>query len=236
MPDTRRSHLTPILQALLVTFLWSTSWVLIKFGLKDIPAISFAGLRYTFAFLVLLVVLLARVEMRAALKDLSRAQWLKLLLLGIVFYTLTQGALFVALSLLPAVTLSLILSFSPAAVALLGIWYLGEGLSRLQWAGVALFLVGDASLSHPEVDTRDESEVDPRLARSRLKLRPPPVWALPSRETSRSLLAAAKCTPFGDRTFAPARRWLFSATLSGCSEIAGRSRAVAVEVLCKGAP
>jgi drug/metabolite transporter (DMT)-like permease len=32
-----RSHLVSVLQALFVTFLWSTSWVLIKIGLEDIP-------------------------------------------------------------------------------------------------------------------------------------------------------------------------------------------------------
>jgi drug/metabolite transporter (DMT)-like permease len=47
-------HLAAVLQALLVTLLWSTSWVLVKFGLADIPALTFAGLRYTVAFLCLL--------------------------------------------------------------------------------------------------------------------------------------------------------------------------------------
>jgi len=41
-----RSHLIPALQALFVTFLWSSSWVLIKFGLEEIPPLTFAGLRY----------------------------------------------------------------------------------------------------------------------------------------------------------------------------------------------
>ena len=36
---------TAVLHALLVTFLWSTSWVLIKLGLQNIPALTFAGLR-----------------------------------------------------------------------------------------------------------------------------------------------------------------------------------------------
>jgi drug/metabolite transporter (DMT)-like permease len=139
---SRRSHLIAVIQALFVTFLWSTSWVLIKVGLMEIPALSFAGLRYTLAFLVLASALLARVELRAALRALTRSDWLRLSLLGVVFYALTQGGLFVALAFLPAVMLSLILSFSPAAVALLGIPFLGERLARVQWAGVALFLVG----------------------------------------------------------------------------------------------
>lgn len=142
MPRSTRSHLTPVLQALFVTFLWSTSWVLIKFGLREIPALSFAGLRYVLAFLVLAPAVLASRELRSQLRRLGGSDWLRLGLLGIVFYTLTQGAQFVALDFLPAVTLSLILSFSPAAVALLGASFLGERLSPRQWGGVILFLVG----------------------------------------------------------------------------------------------
>ena len=139
---SRRTRLAPVLQALLVTFLWSTSWVLIKLGLKEIPALSFAGLRYTLAFVVLAPLLAASPELRTQLRRLTAGEWLRLALLGVVFYTLTQGAQFVALEHLPAVTLSLILSFSPAAVALLGASFLGERLGRRQWGGVCCFLLG----------------------------------------------------------------------------------------------
>ena len=125
-----------------MTFLWSTSWVLIKFGLKGIPALSFAGMRYVLAFLVLAPAVPASPELRAQLRRLSRSDWLRLALLGVVFYSLTQGAQFVALDFLPAVTLSLILSFSPAAVALLGVSFLDERLGRRQWGGVLCFLLG----------------------------------------------------------------------------------------------
>jgi drug/metabolite transporter (DMT)-like permease len=47
-------HLRAVLQGLLVAFLWSTSWVFIKFGLSNIPSLTFAGLRYMLAFLCLL--------------------------------------------------------------------------------------------------------------------------------------------------------------------------------------
>ena len=52
---------TAIAQALLVTFLWSTSWVLIKIGLNDLvlPPITFAALRYALAALVLMPLALA---------------------------------------------------------------------------------------------------------------------------------------------------------------------------------
>ncbi len=50
MRQLRASRLGPVPQALLVTFLWSTSFILVKIGLKDIPALPFAGLRYAMAF------------------------------------------------------------------------------------------------------------------------------------------------------------------------------------------
>ena len=58
------SHTSAVLQALFVTFLWSTSWVLIRIGLEDIPALTFAGLRYTIAFLCLLPLVLVRGELK----------------------------------------------------------------------------------------------------------------------------------------------------------------------------
>lgn len=47
------SIVTAILTALFVTVLWSTSWILVKVGLNEIPPHAFAGLRYVWAFLVL---------------------------------------------------------------------------------------------------------------------------------------------------------------------------------------
>lgn len=141
-------HIRAVLQALFVTFLWSTSWVLIKIGLEEIPALTFAGLRYSLAFLLLLPLLL-RGEVRHSVAGLSRRNWLMLVVLGLVMYTLTQGAQFLALDRLPAQTTSLVLSFSPVMVALLGMALLAERPSPLQGAGVTLFLVGAATFLYP---------------------------------------------------------------------------------------
>lgn len=142
------SHARAVLQALFVTFLWSTSWVLIKFGLQEIPALTFAGLRYGLAFLLLLP-LLFRTNLRGAVSRLSRREWLLLAALGLVMYTLTQGAQFLALDRLPAQTTSLVLSFSPVLVAFLSMALLAERPAPLQWAGVALFIVGAFTFLYP---------------------------------------------------------------------------------------
>lgn len=137
-----RSHSIAVLQALFVTFLWSSSWVLIKFGLEEIPALTFAGLRYSLAFLILAPFVLGTRELRSSLIGLSTAGWLRLIALGLLFYTLTQGAQFVGLVYLPAVTVSLFLSFTPALVALMGIPLLSENPAPKQWGGMLLYLIG----------------------------------------------------------------------------------------------
>jgi drug/metabolite transporter (DMT)-like permease len=128
-----------ILEALLVTFLWSTSWVLIKNSLQDIPPITFAGLRYTLAVLLLFP---AMVKQSAAVRALTRRDWLELILLGVVFYTLTQGGQYLTLVYLDAVPFSLLLNFSTVVVAVIGIFTLREIPTLLQWGGIAIFLGG----------------------------------------------------------------------------------------------
>jgi drug/metabolite transporter (DMT)-like permease len=141
MKKSQSSHIKAILQALLVTFLWSTSFIIIKKGLVEIPPITFAGLRYMLAFLFFVPFFLKK-KYITELKQLNKTQWKKLILLGLVFYTFTQGCMFLGLYFLPSVTVSLMLNFTPIIVAIMGIWLLSEKPSLLQWSGTALFIVG----------------------------------------------------------------------------------------------
>ena len=134
-------HLKAILLAVLVTFLWSTSFVIIKIGLAEIPPLTFAGLRYSIAFIFLLPFAFTK-KNSAVIVNLNRSDWIKLVLLGFLFYAFTQGTQFIGLSLLPAVTVSLWLNFTPLIVAVLAIFLLREIPSVLQWIGVILFIAG----------------------------------------------------------------------------------------------
>jgi drug/metabolite transporter (DMT)-like permease len=130
-----------VLQALLVTLLWASSWVFIKIGLGSIPALTFAGLRYMLAFLLLVPMLLRR-QPRAELRSLAAADWGNLALLGVVYYALTQGAQFLGIDNLPANTLSLMLTLSAITIALAGRIFLGEKLNSWQWTGVLISIAG----------------------------------------------------------------------------------------------
>jgi drug/metabolite transporter (DMT)-like permease len=156
MVKNRSPHVEAVVQALFVTFLWSTSWVLIKIGLEDIPALPFAGLRYALAFLCLLP-LAVRSGQLAKLPSLPAGMWLRLIALGLLFYALTQGAQFLSLFYLPAATTSLMLSFTTILVALLGIVLLREHPSAMQWAGTGLYLLGVLAFLYPLALPRGES-------------------------------------------------------------------------------
>jgi len=135
------THLMAILLALLVTFLWSTSFIIIKIGIAEIPPLTFAGLRYSIAFVCLLPFAFTKTN-SSVIKNLGKKDWLKLILLGFLFYAFTQGTQFIGLSLLPAVTVSLWLNFTPLIVAVMAIVLISEYPTKLQWFGVVLFILG----------------------------------------------------------------------------------------------
>ena len=137
-----------VLIGLFVAFLWSTSWVLIKIGLKDIPALTFAGIRYSLASVCLLPVLLLR-DTRSQIRLLARHFWMPLIGLGVLLYAITQGAMFLALYYMPAVSVNLLWSFSVVVIALLGILWLGERPTYLQWIGVGILTGGAVLYYYP---------------------------------------------------------------------------------------
>lgn len=134
-------HARAVAQALFVTFLWSSSYVLIDIGLADIPALTFAGLRYSVASLVLIPVFLRRTQYRS-LARLSTGDVGLLVLLGVLLYAVTQGAQFVALNYLRAATVSLVLNFTPVVVAACSVPLLGERPSLRQLFGMGVLLLG----------------------------------------------------------------------------------------------
>ena len=98
-------------------------------------------MRYTLAFVCLLPFALQPKNRRQFLK-LSGRDWSGLLALGVLFYALTQGAQFLGLAYLPAATTSLLLNFTSIIVAFMGIAFLAEVPTWLQWGGMGLFIAG----------------------------------------------------------------------------------------------
>jgi drug/metabolite transporter (DMT)-like permease len=129
---------------------------LVKIGLEGIPALFLAGLRYAIAFLFLLP-FTSRSGQLARVRDLSPLARARLIALGVLFYSVTQGAVYVTLTYLPAMTTSLLLSFTPVVVALLGLVLLEERPTAIQWFGVSLCLVGVSIYFLPITALRGEA-------------------------------------------------------------------------------
>ena len=138
---TPKQHRKAVMLAFLVTLIWSSSWVMIKFGLEKLPPVGFAGLRYGLATICLLPFALKQQNL-ADIRRLARRDWLLLIILGVLFYTIAQAGQYVALAHLPAVTVSLMLSLTAIVVVFLGILLLAEFPGRLQWLGIIFFCLG----------------------------------------------------------------------------------------------
>ncbi|MGA9278199.1 DMT family transporter [Ilumatobacter sp.] len=137
-------HLEAVLTALFVTLLWSSSWILIRIGLddEDLAPLTFAGLRYSLAALVLLAWSASHLDHRTNARTAVRSRWRPLVILGVVYFAITQGAQFVAIDAQPAATSSLMLAPTALFVAMLSARSLGEEPQRLQFVGTALIIVG----------------------------------------------------------------------------------------------
>lgn len=131
-------------QALLVTFLWSTSWILIKVGLDDLDLapISFAGLRYALAALMLLPFGVRAMRAAHAARPIDTRLLWRVAVYGLLFVAVAQGAQFAALSVLPATAVSLVLASIPAVVALMALAGRQERASAWQVAGIGLLSLG----------------------------------------------------------------------------------------------
>ncbi|MHB8133638.1 MAG: DMT family transporter [Anaerolineaceae bacterium] len=134
-----KTHTKAILAALFVAFLWSTSWILIKNNIEDIPPLLFAGIRYMLASIILLPGLL---RYKTTLRQISLKEWAALFLFGLIYYTIAQGAQFITLKYMGAISFSLMLNFTTILVAIIGIYTLKEIPTLIQWSGIAIFLIG----------------------------------------------------------------------------------------------
>jgi drug/metabolite transporter (DMT)-like permease len=147
MSNTTDARRQAALAALFVTVLWSSSWVIIRAGMadEDLPPLTFAGLRYAIAALLLVAVTATSTRSRAEVLAMSEATLGRLAMLGVVFYAITQGAQFVAIEAQPVATTSLALSLTPLLVATASGPLLGEPPSANLVVGAVLVPIGAAA-------------------------------------------------------------------------------------------
>jgi drug/metabolite transporter (DMT)-like permease len=81
---------TALIVWLILCLIWGSTWIFIKLGLRDLPPITFAGIRFLFAAAILWVFVFAR---RRPLPK-TPGDWLKLAWAGCIAIALNYGLIF----------------------------------------------------------------------------------------------------------------------------------------------
>src|SRR6184192_3003122 len=75
---------------LILCCIWGSTWLFIKLGLADLPPITFAGIRFVIAFLILASLVIAR----RARWPRTRAEWILIAVSGALQFGLNYGLVF----------------------------------------------------------------------------------------------------------------------------------------------
>jgi drug/metabolite transporter (DMT)-like permease len=135
---SRMSRIIAMTEALGVTVILGSTLPLVKLVLNDLGPLTITAFRYSLAS----VLLVPFVLLRDGWGEYPYRLWMRFVLLGISFYVIGNGALYLGLQFIPATTGSLLLSFVPLVVMLAGVLILREIPTQIQVGGLAVILVG----------------------------------------------------------------------------------------------
>jgi drug/metabolite transporter (DMT)-like permease len=136
-----KARMLSIGEALLVTFLWSSSYILIRIGLAEINPLAFAAYRYIIASLILLFPFCLQLRKRGKVR-FDRSRIGLYLVLGFAGFFIAQGFQFIGLFFLNSVAVTFILNLTPLFVLGLSILLLDEWPSPVQFIGIMMTLIG----------------------------------------------------------------------------------------------
>ena len=123
--------------------IWGSTWIVIKGGLRDLPPLTSAGVRFAVAAIIMIGVaaVLSRREGGTA-----PPMWLSVVQ-GILNFAVSYGLVYHAETVLPSGLVCLLWGIYPMLQAVSGHHFLeGERLRRGQWIGFAVALTGLAVL------------------------------------------------------------------------------------------
>jgi drug/metabolite transporter (DMT)-like permease len=144
MKRTQLSHAASAAAPMLFVLLWSTGFVGAKFGLPYTEPLTFLGMRMIFVVLILgVIALIVRARWPGGADighSMASGAMVHGVYLGGVFIAISQGV--------PAGLSALIPGLQPILTSTLANRFLGETVTRRQWLGLALGLVGVALVLH----------------------------------------------------------------------------------------
>ena len=120
--------------------IWGSTWLFIKIGVSVIPPITFAGIR----FLIATIVLTAVVFLRKLSLPNTREDWMLLLTTGILSFTMNYGLLFWGEARTTSGLAAILQTIIPVFGLLLAHYYLPS--EQMTWAKVSGVLLGIAGV------------------------------------------------------------------------------------------
>jgi drug/metabolite transporter (DMT)-like permease len=126
---------------LILCGIWGSTWLFIKLGLADLPPLTFAGLRFVFASLILTMLILAR----GVRWPRKRNEWLLIAVVGLLQFSLNYGLVFWGEQRIPSGLAAVLQSTFPAFGLVIAHFYLpAERITGKKVIGVLLGFVGVA--------------------------------------------------------------------------------------------
>src|ERR1700745_424667 len=121
---------------------WSSTWLAIKIGLRDLPPISFVAIRFLIAIAVLLAVSIGR----ARLLPLRRSDYVVLAFTGILMFAVNYTLLFWAELYAPSGLAAVLQATIPIFGMFFAHWMLPDEPLRLQRLAGAIIALGGVTL------------------------------------------------------------------------------------------
>lgn len=122
---------------LLVVLIWGINFVVVKAAFAEVPPLAFTAMRFFVTSLTFLLILYWRKELWIP----SGSSW-RILWLGLVGNTLYQAAFAIGLSMTKPANSAMLLSTTPALLALVGGLLGIERITRRMLAGILLAMIG----------------------------------------------------------------------------------------------
>ncbi|MEP7270854.1 MAG: DMT family transporter [Acidobacteriota bacterium] len=125
---------------LIVVLIWGINFVVVKSAFAEMPPLAFTALRFVITSATFALLLISRGQM----KTLPEGTLWRVIWLGLVGNTLYQGLFALGLSMTTAANSSMLLTTTPALLALVGGLLGIEQVTRRMWVGIALATTGIA--------------------------------------------------------------------------------------------
>ncbi len=139
--------MNPLLVWLILSIIWGTTWIFIKWGLADLPPVSFAALRFTVACLLLLPIL----WWQKAEFPKGKKIWRLIVVTGILQFFFNYGLLFWGEQFITSGLAAVLQATIPAFGLILARIYVGEEITLLKIISIILGMLGVALISYEQL-------------------------------------------------------------------------------------